>query len=190
MAKGRREQSLQDVLRARRGVPALLSPEQLRQRETARRREDEERQRREDEAAASRLVARWRDEGTRVDSEGRLSAATYAAVFAGEPEAYFASAHWSRRTRAQLARTAACEVARCGGTTELRVQQLRHDSLGAERAGADLVTLCDGCQRRARRRSLELGRLLTREELRALDPEAPLFDPDAIAALRARYDLS
>jgi 5-methylcytosine-specific restriction endonuclease McrA len=189
MAKGKREQSLQDVLRARRGVPALLSPEQLRQRETARQREDKERQRRADEAAAARLVARWRSEGTRVDSEGRLSAATYGAVFADEPEAYFASAHWARRTKAQLARTAACEVERCGGTTELRAQHLQHDSLGAERAGADLVTLCAGCHRRARRRSLELGRLLTREELRALDPEAPLFDPDAIAALRERYDL-
>lgn len=190
MAEGNRERSLQDVLRARRGVPALLSPEQLRQRETARRQEDEERQRREDEAAAARLVARWREHGTRVDAEGRLSAATYGAVFADEPEAYFASAHWSRRTRAQFARIAACEVERCGGTTELRVQHLQHDSLGAERAGGDLVTLCDGCHRRARRRSLELGRLLTREELRALDPEAPLFDRDAIAALRARYDLS
>jgi len=114
MAKGRREQSLQDVLRARRGVPALLSPEQLRQRETSRRREDEERQRRADEVAAARLVARWRDGGTRVDSEGRLSAATYGAVFADEPEAYFASAHWARRAKAQLARTAACEVERPG----------------------------------------------------------------------------
>jgi 5-methylcytosine-specific restriction endonuclease McrA len=111
-------------------------------------------------------------------------------VFADEPEAYFASAHWARRTKAQLARAPACEVERCGGTTELRVQHLQHDSLGAERAGADLATLCAGCHRRARRRSLELGRLLTRDELRALDPEAPLFDPDAIAALRERYDLS
>jgi hypothetical protein len=190
MAKGKREQSLQDVLRARRGVPALLSPEQLRQREMARQREDEGRQRRADEAAAARLVARWREHGKRIDSGGRLSPATYGAVFADEPEAYFASAHWARRTKAQLARTAACEVERCGGTTELRVQHLQHDALGAERPGGDLVTLCAGCHRRARRRSLELGRLLTREELRALDPEAPLFDPDAIAALRERYDLS
>ena len=190
MAKGNREQSLQDVLRARRGVPALLSPEQLRQREAARRREDEERRRREDEDAARRLVARWREGGTRVDSEGRLSAGTYRAVFADEPEAYFASAHWARRSRAQLARTAACEVDRCGGTTELRVQHLQHDCLGAERAGDDLVTLCANCHRRARRRGLELERLLTREELRALDPEAPLFDPEAIAALKERYDLS
>ena len=190
MAKRNREQSLQDVLRARRGVPALLSPEQLRQRETARRREDAERQRRADEAAAARLVARWRRHGTRVDSEGRLSAATYGAVFADEPEAYFASAHWIRRAKAQLAHAAACEVERCGGTRELRVQHLQHDSLGAERAGDDLVTVCGSCHRRARRRSLELGRMLTREELRGLDPGAPLFDQAAIAALRERYDLS
>jgi hypothetical protein len=187
MAKGNPERSLQDVLRARRGVSSLLSPEQLRQREAARRREEEEQRRRDDEAAAARLAGRWHERGGRIDPEGRLSPSLYRAVFTAAPDAYLASAHWSRRAKAQLAHAATCE--RCGAAEELGVVHLHHDSIGEERPGRDLVTLCDGCRRRARRRSRELGRPLTRDELRALDPGAPLFDADAIAELRARYDL-
>jgi hypothetical protein len=186
MAK-RRDNSLQDVLRARRGVSSLLTPEELRRREAARRRDEEERQRGELEADAARLVQRRRETGTRVDAKARLAAEAYRAIFELDPESYLASAHWLRRTKAQLAAAATCE--RCGGTSAPTVRHLHHDTIGAERAGLDLVTLCDGCARRARRRERELGRPPTRDELRELDPEAPLYDPDAIAALRARYDL-
>ena len=187
MAKPNPERSLQDVLRARRGVPSLLSPEQLRQREAARRREEEERRQRDDEAAAARLAAGWHEHGRRIDAEGRLSPSLYHAVFAAAPQAYLGSTHWARRVKAQLSHAAACE--RCGAAEELGVVHLHHDSIGEERPGRDLVTLCGGCSRRARRRGRELGRPLTRDELGALDPDAPLFDPDAIAELRARYDL-
>lgn len=183
----RRDTSLQDVLRARRGVSSLLTPEQLRQREAERRREEEARQRDAEQREAERLVGRRRESGRRVDADGRLAASLYRAIFAADPEAYLASAHWARRARAQLAHAAACE--RCGGGGDLRVAHLHHETLGEERPGRDLVTLCDGCERRARRRSRELGRPLGRDELRELDPDAPLYDADAIAALRARYDL-
>ena len=54
-------------------------------------------------------------------------------------------------------------------------------------AGRDLITLCGACERRARRLEREAGRLPGREELVALDPEAPLYDETRIAALRSRY---
>jgi hypothetical protein len=187
MGKENPERSLQDVLRARRGVPSLLSPEQLRQREAARRRDEEEQRRRADDAAAARLVAGRHERGRRIDAEGRLSPSLYRAVFTAAPQAYLASAHWSRRSKAQLTHAAACE--RCGAAEQLGVVHLHHGSIGAERPGRDLVTLCDGCSRRARQRGRGLGRPLTRDELRAIDPDAPLFDADAIAELRARYDL-
>ncbi len=182
MAK-RRDNSLQNVLRARREAKPLLTPHELRLREAERRREEEARRWQEVAAEAERLVARRR----RVDADGRLSAELYRAVFALDAEAYFASAHWSRRAKAQLAHAAACE--RCGAAGA-RVRHLHHDALGDERPGRDLVTLCDGCDRRARRRERELGRPLGREELTALDPDAPLYDAEAIAALRARYELT
>ncbi len=181
---------MQDVLRARRGVSSLLSPEELRRREAARRREDEERRRQEDEAEAARLVGRWRNEGKRIDAEGRLSKEVYGLVFQRDPDAYGASSHWSRRAKAQLAHVGACEVERCGSADALRAEHVGHDAIGEERPGRDLVTLCDGCYRRARRRSRELGRPVTRKEIRELDPEAPLFDAETIAALRERYDLT
>jgi hypothetical protein len=184
MAK-RRDNSLQDVLRARRGVSSLLTPEELRQREAARKREEEARRRDEVAAEAARLVQRRRERGTRIDSEGRLATDVYLAVFAVDAGAYLASAHWARRTKAQLAHAAACE--RCGATGATGVRHLAEAAIGEERAGHDLVTLCDGCDRRARRRARELGRPLTRAEVRELDPSAPLYDADAIAALRSRY---
>ena len=179
MAK-RRDNSLQNVLRARRDAKPLLTPHELRLREAARRREDEERRRQELADEAARLVGRRR----RVDADGRLSTELYRAVFALDPEAYFASAHWYRRAKAQLADASACE--RCGAPGD-RVRHLHHDAIGEERPGRDLVTLCDGCDRRARRRERGLGRPLSHDELRELDPEAPLFDRDAIDALKARY---
>ena len=188
MAK-RRDNSLQNVLRARRDAKPLLTPHELRLREAARKREEDERRRAEVAAEAGRLVERWRERGKRIDSEGRLALELYRAVFAVDADAYAASAHWYRRVRAQLAHAAACEVERCGRTDELGARHLHHDTLGEERAGRDLVTVCAGCARRAWRRERKLGRPLSREELRALDPEAPLYDADAIAALRARYEL-
>lgn len=181
MAK-RRENSLQNVLRARREAKPLLSPHELRLREAARRREEEERRRAELAAEAARLVGRRK----RVDADGRLSTELYRAVFAADPEAYLASAHWYRRAKAQLTHAAACE--RCGAAGA-RVRHVGLDAIGEERPGRDLVTLCDGCDRRARRRERELGRPLSRDELAELDPEAPLYDADAIAALRERYEL-
>jgi hypothetical protein len=186
MAK-RRDNSLQNVLRARRDAKPLLTPHELRLREAARRREEEERRRAELASEAARLVERWRERGKRVDSEGRLATDAYREIFGLDPDAYAASAHWYRRVRAQLAHAAACEVERCGRVDDLGARHLQHDTLGEERAGRDLVTVCGGCARRARRRERELGRALSHDELRALDPEAPLFDRDAIAALKARY---
>ena len=51
----------------------------------------------------------------------------------------------------------------------------------------DLITLCAGCHRRAEKLGRELGRVPRREELVALDPRRPLYEPADIAALKARY---
>jgi hypothetical protein len=174
-----RKKSLQDVLRERRAAAPLLSARELREREAARRREEVERE-------AVGLVARWRAERILVDADGKLSPAVYAAVFASSRPAYLASKHWSRRSTAQRKATPACEVAQCGKSEGLHALHVTHDALGAERA-ADLITLCEGCLRRAVRLEQELSRPGTRAELQALDPEQPLYDPAAIAALRAKH---
>ncbi len=174
-----RKKSLQDVLRERRGAAPLLSARELREREAARRREEVE-------GEAARLVARWRAKRTAVDAEGKLTPVIYAAVFASSRPAYLASKHWSRRSSAQRKAMPACEVAQCGGTDGLRAHHVSHDALGAERAG-DLITLCERCLRRAVKLEQELGRTGSRAELQALDPERPLYDSAAIAALRAKH---
>lgn len=173
-----RKKSLQDVLRERRAAAPLLSARELREREAARRREEIERE-------AAGLVARWRADGTAVDADGKLSQAVHAAVFAASRPAYLASKHWSRRTSAQRKATPACEVARCGKSEALHIHHVSHGALGAERA-VDLITLCERCLRRAVKLERELGRPGTRAELQALDPEQPLYDPAAIAALKAK----
>ena len=172
-----RKKSLQDVLRERRAAAPLLSARELREREAARRREEIERE-------AAGLVARWRADGTPVDADGKLSQAVHAAVFAASRPAYLASKHWSRRTSAQRKATRACEVARCGKSEALHVTTQPRRA-GAERA-VDLITLCERCLRRAVKLERELGRPGTRAELQALDPEQPLYDPAAIAALKAK----
>ena len=174
-----KKKSLQDVLRERRTAAPLLSARELREREAARRREEVERE-------AARLVARWRAERTAVDAEGKLSPAVYAAVFASSRPAYLASKHWSRRSSAQRKATPVCEVAQCGRSEGLHAYHLSHDALGAERA-ADLITLCERCSRRAVKLERERGRPGTRAELQALDPEQPLYDLAAIAALKAKH---
>jgi hypothetical protein len=173
-----RKKSLQDVLRERRTATPLLSPRELREREATRRREEVERE-------AARLVARWRADRTPVDAGGKLSQAVYAAVFAANRPAYLASKHWSRRSSAQRKATPACEVARCGKSDGLHAGHVSHGALGAERA-ADLITLCERCLRRAVKLEREVGRPGTRAELQRLDPEQPLYDPAAIAALKAK----
>jgi hypothetical protein len=174
-----KKKSLQDVLRERRAAAPLLSARELREREAARRREEVE-------GEAARLVARWRAERTAVDAEGKLSPAIYTAVFAASRTAYLASKHWTRRSSTQRKAMPACEVARCGKTDGLRAYHVSHDALGAERAG-DLVTLCERCLRRAVKLEQELGRPGTRAELQALDPEQPLYDAAAIAALKTKH---
>jgi hypothetical protein len=174
-----RKKSLQEVLRERRAATPLLTARALRERELARAREELER-----EAAA--LVARRAADGAPVDAGGKLAPELYAAVYAASPAAYFASRHWSRRSRAQRAAVPACEVARCGQTDGLRAQLVEPRAVGAERPETDLVTLCDSCAGRALKLERELGRLPTRAELRELDPGRPLYTPDEIAALRAR----
>lgn len=175
-----RKKSLHDVLRERRAAKPLLSVRELQLREAARRRD-------EIEALARERVERWRARGKSVDAEGKLDPAVYRAVFARSRPAYYGSRHWTRRSRAQLELTLSCEVERCGRSADLGVRHLNYDALGAERAGSDLITLCEGCAGRARKREQELGRPGTREELRDLDPQQPLYDPAAIAALRAKH---
>jgi hypothetical protein len=174
-----KKKSLQDVLRERRAATPLLSARALREREAERRREEVERE-------AAGLVASWRSERTAVDADGKLNPAVYAAVFASSRPAYLASKHWSRRSSAQRKASPACEVARCGKSEGLRAHLLKHDALGEEVVGRDLVTLCEGCARRAVKLEQERGRAATREELKALDPERLLFTPAEIAALKER----
>jgi hypothetical protein len=171
--------SLQDVLRERRGSTRLVSPVEASQRAVARRLEEVE-------EAAQDALARWRD-GRSPDGRGKLDAEVYRRLHALSSEAYHASGHWSRRVRAQLAFAPACEVVACGAEAETGVHHLSHAALGAEQPGRDLVTLCDGCHRRARKLGQELGRVPAREEVVALDPRAPLYDAARIAALKARY---
>ena len=175
-----KKKSLQDVLRERRAAAPLLSARELREREAARRREGLERE-------AARLVARWREKVTAIDADGKLSPAVYAAVFESSRRAYLASKHWSRRSSAQRKAMPVCEVVRCGKSEGLHAHHLTYDALGEEVAGRDLVTLCEGCLRRAVRLEQESGRPATRAALHALDPAQPLYDPAAIAALRAKH---
>ena len=88
---------------------------------------------------------------------------------------------------AQRKATPACEVARCGRPEGLHAHLLNHDALGEEVAGRDLITLCERCLRRAVKLEQERGRPATRAELEALDPEQPLYDAAAIAALKAKH---
>ena len=175
-----KKKSLQDVLRERRAAAPLLTARELREREAARRREELERE-------AARLVTRWREEHTTVDADGKLSPPVYAAVFASSRRAYLSSRHWSRRSSAQRKAMPACEVARCGKSEGLHAHHVNYDAVGEEVAGRDLMTLCEGCLRRAVKLEQERGRPATPVELRALDPEQPLYDPAAIAALRAKH---
>ena len=179
MSRGDGKKSLQDVLRARREAPALLSPAEAAKREAARRREELE-------ADAAAALERWR-QGRSPDAGGKLAAGAYRALHGLSPDAYAATAHWGRRTKAQLALAAACEVARCPGETVSAARHLTHANLGEEEPGLDLITLCDGCHLRAQKLGRELGRVPRRDEIVALDPRRPLYEPADIAALRAKY---
>ena len=178
MARGDGKKSLQDVLRARREAPTLLSPAEAAKRDAARRR---------DEAEVEAAVAfeRWRD-GRAPDAGGKLSVDAYRALFRLSPAAYEASSHWQRRAKAQLAASPACEVARCDASNA-GARHLTHAMLGEEEPGRDLITLCDGCHRRAKKLGRELGRVPRRDEIVRLDPRRPLYGPADIAALKAKY---
>ena len=180
MGNANRKKSLHDVLRERRDAKPLLSVRELQLREAARQREEAE-------TLAHERVERWRLHRKSVDAEGKLAPAVYRAIFARSRRAYYGSRHWSRRSRAQLELTPACEVDRCNRTADLRAHHVHYDSVGEEQAGRDLVTVCAGCLSRALRREQELGRPGTREELRGLDPNRPLYDEAAIAALKAKH---
>jgi 5-methylcytosine-specific restriction endonuclease McrA len=179
MAPDDGKRSLQDVLRARREAPVLVTPGEAARRDAARRREGVA-------AAAVEALERFRD-GRSPDGSGKLEPEVYAQLFELSSAAYYASVHWARRARAQLAAAPACEVALCGATAATAARHLNHTALGAEQPGRDLITLCPACGRRAEKLGRRLGRVPAREELVALDPRAPLYDPDEIAALRARY---
>jgi hypothetical protein len=179
MSRDTGKRSLQDVLRARREAAPLVTAGEAARREAARRREGVT-------AAAVEALERFRD-GRSPDGSRKLEPEVYAELFRLSPPAYYASAHWSRRARAQLAAAPACEVAACGATAGAAARHLSHDAIGAEQPGRDLVTLCPACHRRAEKLGRRLGRVPAREELVALDPRAPLYDPDEIAALKAKY---
>lgn len=179
MAPSDGKKSLQQVLRERRGTAPLLSPVEASRREAARKRAAIE-------AEATEALARWRD-GRSPDGRGKLPAEVYRALFALSSAAYYASGHWSRRVRAQLLQAPACEVTACGSTEEAGVHHLTHGALGEEQPGRDLVTLCEGCHRRARKLGQDLARVPTRDELVSLDPAAPLYDSSTIEALKAKY---
>ena len=179
MSGGPGKKSLQDVLRARREAPSLLSPAEAAQREAARRRAEVE-------AEAAAALERARD-GRAPDARGKLAPEVYAALHRLSPDAYAATGHWARRTKAQLALAPACEVERCGTETDVRARHLTHGTLGAEEPGRDLITLCDGCHRRAQKLGRELGRVPLRGEIVRLDPRRPLYEPGEIAALKAKY---
>lgn len=173
------KRSLQDVLRERRGARPLVGIVEASRRETLRRREEIQK-------VAAEALARWRD-GRSPDGRGKLPVEVYRALFELSSAAYYASGHWSRRARAQLALAPACEVASCGSTAGAGAHHLTHDTLGEEEAGRDLITLCEACHRRARKLGRDLARVPTREEVVSVDPSAPLYDPAAIAALKAKY---
>lgn len=174
-----RKKSLQDVLRERRAATPLLKVHQLHEREAARRREELT-------VRAGELVERRRSRRTPVDIDGKLTPELYRAVFAVDRWAYYGSRHWARRTRAQRERTPFCEVTRCSRTDGLRAYALDVKALGQELPERDLATLCDSCLRRAVKLEQEHGRPASRDELRELDPELPLFTRAEIAALRAK----
>ena len=179
MSRGDGKKSLHDVLRARREAPSLLTPAEAAQREAARRRE-------EIEAEAAAALERWRD-GRSPDARGKLAPETYRALFALSEGAYEATGHWARRAKAQLSAAPACEVERCRAEAGVAARHLTHATLGAEEPGRDLITLCDGCHRRAQKLGRELGRVPRREEIVGLDPRRPLYEPADIAALKAKY---
>ena len=179
MSRGDGKKSLHDVLRARREAPSLLTPAEAAKREAARRREEVE-------AEAAAAFERWRDRRS-PDAGGKLSSEAYRTLFRLSPAAYAASGHWQRRARAQLATAPACEVEGCKSAIEPRARHLTHATLGAEEPGRDLITLCDGCHRRAEKLGRELGRVPRRDEIVGLDPGRPLYEPADIAALKAKY---
>jgi hypothetical protein len=179
MSRGDGKKSLQDVLRARREAPSLLTPAEAAKREAARRRE-------EIEADAAAALERWRD-GRSPDARGKLAPEAYRALHRLSPEAYAATGHWGRRAKAQRGLAPTCEVERCRDGTEPAARHLTHATLGAEEPGRDLITLCDGCHRRAQKLGRELGRVPRRKEIVALDPRRPLYEPGDIAALKAKY---
>src|SRR5688500_8060434 len=141
MAPDQEKRSLQDVLRARRESASLVTPGEAARREAARKREGAA-------AQAVEAVERWRD-GRSPDGSRKLEPAVYAELFRLSPAAYYASGHWSRRARTQLASAPACEVRLCAATAGAAAHHLNHDALGSEQAGRDLITLCAGCHRRA-----------------------------------------
>ena len=170
---------MHDVLRARREAPSLLSPAEAAKREAERRRE-------ESEAEAAAALERWRD-GRSPDARGKLAPDAYRALYRLSSAAYAATGHWGRRAKAQLALAPACEVERCRAEAGARAHHLTHATLGEEEPGRDLITLCDGCHRRAQKLGRELERVPRRSEIVRLDPGRPLYEPADIAALKAKY---
>ena len=137
-------------------------------------------------AEAAAALERWCG-GRSPDGRAKLTSEAYVALFRLSPAAYEATGHWARRAKAQLALAPACEVERCGAETGVRAHHLTHATLGEEEPGRDLITLCEGCHRRAQKLGRELGRVPRRDEIAGLDPRHPLYEPADIAALKAKY---
>ena len=137
-------------------------------------------------AEAAAALERWCG-GRSPDGRAKLTSEAYRALFRLSPAAYEATGHWARRAKEQLTLAPACEVERCGGEARVAAQHLTHRTLGEEEALRDLITLCDGCHRRAQKLGRELGRVPRRDEIVGLDPRRPLYEPADIAALKAKY---
>jgi hypothetical protein len=61
----------------------------------------------------------------------------------GGATAYQESHHWQLKASAQKRQVSTCE--RCGSTERLHAHHLHYETVGTERVGIDLLTLCETC---------------------------------------------
>ena len=179
MSGGGGKKSLQDVLRARREATSLLSPAEAAEREAARRREEAE-------AEAASALERWRERPFSRRG-GKLSADGVSRALPAQPGGVRGKRATGGGARRPSWRSApACEVERCGAA-DASARHLTHATLGEEEPGRDLITLCDGCQPPRGEARPEARPPARRDEIVQIDPAGPLYEPDEIAALKAKY---
>jgi hypothetical protein len=98
---------------------------------------------------AAEAVEKWRARGADplfpVDCEGQWAPSSLAAVYRISSAAYHQSRHWKSTRRRQISLVGACEL--CGSQERLEIHHLHYGTLGRERPGADLQTLCSPCHR-------------------------------------------